>query len=35
MSINDLHNDALRIVSKVILRDLWRAARTYHTGETE
>lgn len=29
------HNDALRIVSKAILRDLWRAARTYHTGETE
>lgn len=29
------HNDALRIVSKAVLRDLWRAARTYHTGETE
>lgn len=27
------HNDALRIVSKRILRDLWRAARDYHEGE--
>lgn len=26
------HNDALRIVSKRILRDLWRAARDYHEG---
>ena len=25
------HNDALRIVSKRVLRDLWRAARDYHT----
>lgn len=24
------HNDALRIVSKRVLRDLWRAARDYH-----
>lgn len=27
------HNDALRILSKRILRDLWRAARDYHQGE--
>lgn len=27
------HNDALRIVSKRILRDLWRAARDYHLPE--
>lgn len=27
------HNDALRIVSKRILRDLWRAARDYHMPE--
>jgi hypothetical protein len=27
------HNDALRIVSKRILRDLWRAARDYHCPE--
>ena len=26
------HNDALRIVAKVILRDMWRAAREYHEG---
>lgn len=26
------HNDALRIVSKRVLRDLWRAARAYHHG---
>jgi len=26
------HNDALRILSKRILRDLWRAARDYHEG---
>ena len=26
------HNDALRIVSKRILRDLWLAARDYHTA---
>lgn len=26
------HNDGLRIVSKRILRDLWRAARDYHEG---
>lgn len=26
------HNDAIRIVSKRILRDLWRAARDYHEG---
>lgn len=24
------HNDALRIASKAILRDLWRAARAWH-----
>lgn len=29
------HNDALRIVSKRILRDLWRAARDYHTEVPE
>ena len=28
-------NDAMRVASKRLLRDLWRAARTYHTGETE
>lgn len=28
------HNDALRIVSKAILRDLWRAARDLHEGVT-
>lgn len=27
------HNDGLRIVSKRILRDLWRAARDYHLEE--
>lgn len=27
------HNDALRIVSKRMLRDLWRAARDYHQPE--
>ncbi len=26
------HNDALRIVSKRVLRDLWRASRDYHQG---
>lgn len=26
------HNDALRVMSKRILRNLWRAAREYHTG---
>lgn len=26
------HNDALRILSKRILRDLWRAARNHHEG---
>jgi hypothetical protein len=24
------HNDALRVASKAILRDLWRAARDWH-----
>jgi hypothetical protein len=28
------HNDALRILSKTILRDLWRAGRDYHEGNT-
>jgi len=27
-------NDALRVTSKEILKDLWRAARDYHEGET-
>lgn len=27
------HNDALRIVSKRVLRDLWRAARDWHNSE--
>lgn len=27
------HNDALRILSKTILRDLWRAGRDYHEGQ--
>lgn len=27
------HNDALRVVSKRILRDLWRAARDWHNAE--
>lgn len=29
------HADALRIVSKRVLRDLWRAARDYHEGVPE
>lgn len=27
------HNDALRILSKRILRDIWRAARNHHEGD--
>lgn len=28
------HNDALRVASKAILRDLWRAARDWHHGRS-
>ena len=27
------HNEALRILSKTMLKDLWKAARDYHEGE--
>jgi len=29
------HNDALRVASKAILRDLWREAKRLHTGTTD
>jgi hypothetical protein len=29
------HNDALRVASKAILRDLWREARRIHLGEDD
>lgn len=32
-SLGHSHNDALRIVSKAILKDLWLAARAIHGGE--
>ena len=29
------HNDALRILSKAMLKDLWKAARDYHEGDEQ
>ncbi len=29
------HNDAIRVMTKAILKDLWRAARLHHTGSPD